>query len=380
MTQTLHKAMKMRLYPSVEQAGQIDATLGACRFVYNHMLERNTKAYRRRGEHLSYVDMQNLLPGMKCYLPWLAKADSKAVQHACRQLDDAYKRFFKKQGGYPRFKSKHSGRQAYTSTNPACMHYEPGRIKLPKLGWVGCSDNRDLMGEICRVTVSREADGNYYASLLYKYEADVPEVIVDPNNVIGLDYKSTGLFVDSDGGCADMPHYYKEAQKRQARQQRRLSRKMGSRKGEAKSNNYIKQKARLYKIQKHTANQRRDFLHKLSTAIAKQYDAVVAEDLDLKTMASAGYGNGKAAADNGYEMFLAFLKYKLKERGKQLIRVDRWYPSSQVCHACGIKKKLLLSERVFRCPKCGAVFDRDVNAAINIKTEGLRLLKAASAA
>lgn len=380
MTRIFHKALKMQIYPSADQARQIDVTLDACRFVYNHMLERNMKAYKRRGEHLSYIAMQNLLPGMKRYLPWLSDCDSQALKYACRQLDDGYKRFFKKQGGFPRFKNKRAGRQAYTSSNPACMHYEPGRVKIPKLGWLACSDGRALNGEICRATISREADGKYYVSLLYKYEADIADVVINPNNVIGLDYKSTGLYADSNGNCADMPHYYHQSQRRQVRQQRRLSRKVGNHKGEAKSNNYLKQKAKLYKIQKHIANQRKDFLHKQSIAIAKQYDAVVVEDLDMRRMANAVYGNGKAAMDNGYGMFLTFLEYKLKESGKQLIRVDKWYPSSQLCHQCGGRHKLKLSERTFRCPHCDAVFDRDINAAINIKTEGLRLLEAASAA
>ena len=176
-----------------------------------------------------------------------------------------------------------------------------------------------------------------------------------------------------------MPHYYREALDAIVKEQRRLSRKAGSGKGEKRSGNYMRQQKKLFKKARHAANQRKDFLHKTSTAIAKQYDAVCVEDLDMQAMANKGFGNGKATLDNGYGMFLAMLEYKLRDRGKQLIRVDKWYPSSQLCSCCGHKQKMPLYIRVYDCPECGSHMDRDYNAAVNIRNEGLRILKTKAA-
>lgn len=372
----LTHARKMRVYPSEKQKRSADTTLGHCRYVYNKMLERNTKVYRRRGEHLSYYDMQNLLPTMKKYLPWLKDADSQALKYACRQLDTAFQKFFKKQASYPKVHSR-KRRQAYTTTAAANIKVEPGRVKLPCLGWVRTGDQRawDSSFRICYATVSREPDGSYYISITYKVETADPPVC-GCEKVIGLDYKSDGLYVDSDGHIADMPHFYRKAQKERTKLSRQLSKKIGSRKGEKPSNNFKKLQKRLAKKSRHVANQRKDFLHKLSTEIANQYDVVCVEDLDMKAIANRKFGNGKATLDNGYGMFLTMLAYKLEERGKHLVKVDRWYPSSQLCQ-CGYQNPITkdLSVRTITCPKCGRTYDRDANAAVNIRNEGLRLLK-----
>lgn len=341
------------------------------------MLARNRKVYERRKEHMNYNTMQNLLPVMKKYLPWLAEADSQALKNACRQLDDAYKRFFKKNSGFPRFKSKKNEVQSYTTTNSKAIYYETGRVKIPCIGWIKALDNRALpeSAEIRRVTVRRD-HGQYYASICYKVESKVFPHAVDEDNVTGLDYKSDGLYVDSDGNCCNMPHYYRDAQPAVAKEQRKLTKKKGARKGEKQSSNYRKQLKRLFKKTRHTMNQRKDFLHKRSTEIANRCDAVCVEDLDMKAMANRGFGNGKATLDNGYGMFLAMLGYKLEDRGKKLLRVDRWYPSSQMCSCCGHKEAAVKDIRVrhWVCPACGAEHDRDINAAKNIRAEGMRLL------
>ena len=194
------------------------------------------------------------------------------------------------------------------------------------------------------------------------------------SNGIGLDYKSDGLYMDSDGNKADMHKYYRESHTKLAKAQRKLSRKIGSRKGEQKSNNYIKQQKKLAKIHRHIANQRLDDLHKKSTEIANQYDIVCVELLNMKALSNKGFGNGKATLDNGYGLFLQMLSYKLLERGKHFVKVDKWYPSSQRCSCCGRQKKLKLTDRIYTC-SCGLVIDRDQNAAINILQEGLRLLR-----
>lgn len=366
----------MRICPTAEQQKKIDTTLGHCRFVYNRMLERNNKMYNRRGEHLNYYAMQNLLPVMKRYLPWLKDADSQALQQACKDLDTAFDRFFKKLSGYPVFHSK-KGRQSYRTTQKASMAVEPYRVKIPCLGWVKSSDKRDWPEDyhICYETVSREPDGKYYVSVTYKTEIPDIDFTPDESNIIGLDYKSDGLYMNSNGNLADMPKYYRRSQKKLKRLQRQLSKRKGYRRGEKQSNNFKKLMKRVNKLYSHTAYQREDFLQKLSTEIANQYDGVCVEDLDMRAMANKGFGNGKATNDNGYGMFITMLDYKLRERGKYLIKVDKWYPSSQVCCKCGHRQKMPLIIRTYQCPECGNIIDRDYNAAINIRNEGLKLLK-----
>lgn len=372
----INKALRVRIYPNKTQQKKIDITINCCRFVRNHMIERNSKLYDRRKEHLNYIAMQNLLPNMKKYLPWLKEADSQALKYACRQVDNAYQRFFKKQGSYPKFSSKRDSIQSYTTTNTKAINYKAGKVKIPCIGWIKARDERKLPqnSKICFVTVIRD-HGQYYVSICYKTEEDVTSIQIDENNVIGLDYKSDGLYMNSNGECCDMPAYYRKSQDVIVKEQRRLSRKVGNRKGEKRSGNYIRQQKRLFKKTRHAGNQRKDFLHKRSTAIAKRYDGVCVEDLDMKAIANKGFGNGKATLDNGYGMFLTMLDYKLRDRGKQLVKVDKWFPSSQICSCCGHKQKLPLHVRIYDCPQCGNRIDRDCNAAVNIRNEGLRILK-----
>lgn len=372
----LNRAIRMRIYPDDEQRHKINVTLGHCRYIYNKMLERNTVIYKRRKEHLNYYAMQNLLPKMKKYLPWLKEADSQALKHACRQLNTAFEKFFHKTGGYPKFHTKH-GKQSYTTTSVSTICVESHKVKLPCLGWIRTSETRIPDGKLCYATVSREADNRYYVSITYKAEAsDIVPVTPNPDKIIGLDYKSDGLYTDSNGDIAEMPHFYRDAQHKRTKLQRQLSKKRGSRKGERKSHNFMNQLRKVNRQASHIANQRKDYMHKRSTEIANQYDAVCVEDLDMKAMSNKGFGNGKATMDNGYGMFQSMLAYKLAERGKQLIKVDKWYPSSQICHCCGHRQPMPLKVRVYQCPECGMVFDRDWNAALNIKMEGLRLLSA----
>ena len=188
--------------------------------------------------------------------------------------------------------------------------------------------------------------------------------------------KSDGLYCGSNGNIATRHKFYRESQAKLAKEQRKLSHKKGNKKGETKSNNFMKQQKRVNKIHRHIANQRNDFLHKTSTEIANQYDVVCVESLNMCSMSNKGFGNGKATMDNGYGMFLNMLEYKLNSRGKYFVKVDRFYPSSQTCHTCGCVNPEVkdLSIRKWTCPVCGSVHNRDINAAVNIRIEGLRLL------
>ena len=230
-------------------------------------------------------------------------------------------------------------------------------------------------------TVSQESDGKYYVSVLFEFDENKNEntYIADKTNAIGLDYASDGLYVDSNGNVGTNHKYYRESQDKLAKAQRKLSRMQGSRKGEKKSNNYWKQLRKVNKIHRRIANQRLDNLHKISTEIANQYDVVCVESLNMRSMSNKGFGNGKATMDNRYGMFLSMLEYKLSDRNKYLVKVDKWFPSSQICHCCGTLHPEMkdLSIRVMDCD-CGYHIDRDQNAALNILTEGLRLLSEAA--
>lgn len=375
----ISKALKMRIYPNKEQALKIDKTIGSCRYVYNHMLVRNKKVYERRNGHLSYYDMQNLLPSMKEYLPWLKESDSQALKYACRQVNMAFDGFFKKRTNFPKFHSKRMSRQSYTTTNKASIGYnhDERKVKLPFLGWMRCSDNRILKNcDFKQATVSKK-NRKYYVSITYAIEKDVVSIPVSENQALGLDYKSDGLYVDSEGNVADMPHWFRLAQNKLKKEQRKLRNKRGNKKGETKSKSYMKQLQKVCNLYEHIANQRLDYLHKESTRLANQCDAILIEDLDMKAIANKCFGNGKATLDNGWGMFVLMLDYKLKERGKYLQKVDKWYPSSQTCSVCGCinSETKNLSIRKWTCPHCGSEHDRDINAAINIKQEGLRLLE-----
>lgn len=276
----------------------------------------------------------------------------------------------------PKFKSKKNRKESYTTNNQnGTIVLSGNAIKLPKIGLVKAKIHRAPKDNwvLKAATISKNRAGEYYASVLFEYEKEVKPV-ESVDTIIGLDYKSDGLYTDSNGVTLGSPKFFRKSQEKLAKAQRKLAKKKGFRKGEAKSNNYIKQLEKIAKIHNHISNQRKDFLHKESTKIANSYDLVCVESLNMKNMSNKGFGNGKATMDNGYGMFLDFLGYKLKNRGKYFIKVDKWFPSSQLCSKCGHKQKMPLDVRTYICPECGNVIDRDLNAAINIKKEGLRLL------
>lgn len=375
----IHRAIKCKAYPNQTQYAVIKSNLDSCRFIYNHMLSRNMKMYKRRREHLSYNQMQNLLPSMKDYYPWLKDADSQALKYACRQLDTAYQKFFKHEDRFPRFHSKR-GRQCYTTTKGKSIHINGNKVKIPLAGWIRAMGLKELPEDaiINRASVSMEGDGIVYISIAYQYEANIPIVEYQESKVLGLDYKSNGLYVSSDGETADMPHWFRESQAKLTKAQRRLSRKHGSQKGEKKSSGWIKQYKKVAKLYKKIANQRLDYLHKKSKDLADAWDAIGVEDINMRNLSNKDFGNGKATMDNGFGMFRTMLDYKLQERGKQpLIKVDKFYPSSQLCSCCGYQNKEVkdLSIREWTCPKCKTKHNRDQNASENIKQEAIRILK-----
>ena len=377
----VNRAIKYRIYPTSEQASKFTNTFGCCRKIWNLMLADKLDCYAKTGS------FGNQTPAMyKTEFPFLKEVDSLALANVQLNLQTAFRNCFDKSSkayfGFPKFKSAKHSRKSYTTNNQhGSVAIIGNKIKLPKIGFVKAKIHREPEADwvIKSATVSQDSDGAYYVSVLFEYERTVAAVPVS-DNAIGLDYKSDGLYEDSNGHIGSNHKHYRESHKRLAKAQRRLSRKVGSQKGEAKSKNWLKQLKRVNKIHTRIANQRKDNLHKLATEIANQIDVVCVENLNMRSISNKGFGNGKATMDNGYGMFLNMLEYKLSDRGKYLVRVDKWYPSSQICHNCGTRHPKMkdLKIRTLVCDKCGLIIDRDLNAAINIKHEGLRRLREAA--
>ena len=373
-----NRAIKYRVYPTTEQSIMFAKTFGCCRKVYNLMLSDKIESYKSTGKFVAVTPAK-----YKKDYPYLKEVDSLALANKQLDLQEAFRNRFsksrKKKNGFPKFKSAKHSRKSYTTNNQhgTVAIIDNKYIKLPKIGKVKAVIHRipDSDWIVKSATVSQESDGKYYISILFEFENAINPYVADKTNAIGLDYASDGLYVDNNGNVGTNHKYYRESHGKLAKAQRKLSRRQGSKKHEAKSNNYIKQLRKVNKIHRHIANQRLDNLHKISTEIANRYDVVCVESLNMKSMSNKGFGNGKATLDNGYGMFLSMLEYKLSERNKYLIKVDKWFPSSQICHCCGTLHPEMkdLAIRKMICD-CGLTISRDQNAAINILNEGLRLL------
>jgi len=360
----MNKAFKFRLYPNADQRTLLAKTFGCCRFIYNKMLGDKINHYEETKGNLKTTPAQ-----YKAEFEWLKEVDSLALANEQLHLETAYKNFFRdKSIGFPKFKSKHRGNHSYTSNLVnGNIAIADGFLKLPKLGKVKIRQHREIPYEykLKSVTVSLTPSGKYFASILYEYEVSVQPI--KPVEVLGIDFSMPELYIDSNGIMPEYSRPYRQAQKKLAKEQRKLSRR---KKGGV---NYQKQKRVVARLHEHIANQRKDFLHKQSRQITNAFDAVCIEDLNMKGMAQA-LNFGKSVSDNGWGAFTQMLNYKLAEQGKRLMKIDKWFPSSKTCSSCGaVKAELPLSERIYRCD-CGFVCDRDVNAAINIKNEGMRLL------
>ena len=376
----MYKSYVYRLYPTKAQEGWIVRNIGCCRFVYNQALGWRNAAYDADGTALTYGDTAYGLTKIKNVYPWLREADSASLQQALRHLNDAFKNFFLGNAKHPKFKSrKHSRRSYSTPQNKGSIAIGSSFIKLPKLGNVKAVIHRQIPSgyKVRSATVSIESDGAFYCSVLCDYEETVQAVQSPEMNAVGIDYKSDGLGCLSTGEILGSPKKTQANARKLARAQKKLSRKKGSRKGETQSNNYKEQKARVAKIHRYIANARKDDLHKKSASIAKRFDLVGVETLNMRAMSNHGFHLGKATMDNGYGMFLQMLEYKLHSLGKILIHVDKWFASSQKCSCCGsIDPEVKdLSVRQWVCPVCGAVHDRDINAAVNIRDEAIRIFK-----
>ena len=321
----MNKAIKYRVYPTTEQCILFAKTFGCCRKIYNLMLADKIAYYQEHQKTLQTTPAQ-----YKKDYPFLREVDSLALANVQMNSQTAYKNFFRdKKIGFPKYKSAKHCRKSYTTNNQkGTVSIIDKGIKLPKVGIVKAKIHRQPNENwiIKSATVSQERDGSYYISILFEYKTKELYAPVTPKNTLGLDYKSDGLYVDNNGNDCDMPHYYRLSQDKLAKSQRKLKHKTIG------SNNYRKQQKKIAKIHRHIANQRKDFLHQKSTEIANQYDVVCIESLNMIDIAHAlPYRNyHKAVYDNGYGMFLSMLKYKLFDRNKYFIKVDKYSISSQM--------------------------------------------------
>jgi len=369
----LLKAFKFRLYPKKVQEILINKHLGSNRFIYNYFLNKRIENYKENQTTLNYNQCSNNLTILKKELEWLKEIDSTSLQQTLINLDRAYKNFFRelkkgnKNQGFPKFKSKKDNHKSYrTNVTNNNIRLEGDKIKLPKIGFIKFAKSREINGVIKNVTVSQVPSGKYFISILC--EVPEPQKLPESKMNIGMDLGIKDFAITSEGEIIDNPKYYRKYEKKLAKLQKQLNRKQ---KG---SSNRNKARIKVARLHEKISNTRTDFLQKLSTRFINENQVICLEDLNVEGMIK-NHKLAKSIADVSWSSFVTMLNYKAIWYGREISVIDRYFASSKLCNICGWKfVDLDLSIRNWICPDCGTNHNRDVNAAINIRNEGLKLI------
>ena len=362
------KAFKYRLYPTKAQADKINQNIGCARLIYNLMLDAKTKHYEATKQTLHITPAS-----FKSDKAFLKNVDSLALANAQINLEQAYRNFFKnpEHFGFPQFKSKKHSRLSYKTNNQKdSIRFDGNRLKLPKVGYVKIVEHRQHEGEIKSVVVSHERSGEYYASVLCKVKE--PEKLPETDKHVGIDLGLHDFIVCSDGKRVEAPKHLRKAEEKLAKRQRAFAKTVKD------SKNHEKLRIKVAKCHQKIKNQRKDFLQKLSTKLIRENQVISLEDLSVKGMES-NHSIAKSVADASFSKFVSMLEYKAEWYGRTIVKIDRFYPSTQLCSGCGFQNKNIrgmksLKVREWTCPYCGEVHDRDLNASMNIDKEGLKIL------
>jgi putative transposase len=371
----LYKAVQVRLYPTQEQQILLAQTFGCARWWWNYALNQCILTYKQTGKGLNRVALNALLPNLKQAedTRWLADCYSQVLQATTLNLTTAYKNFFEKRAGFPKFKSKQSKQSIQYPQNVKIVD---GNVKLPgNIGIVKAKIHRPIEGKIKTVTISKTASGKYFASLLTEMQEKA--FTATSGKIYGVDLGLKYFAVITDGeniSKYDNPKHIAKHEKNLKRKQKKLARKQ---KGSNSRNKYRQVVAKVYE---RVSNSRQDFLHKLSYKLVSDSQAVIVENLHVKGMVR-NHKLAKAISDTGWGMFTNYLAYKLERNKGKLVEIDRWFPSSKLCSNCFYQvSEMPLDVRKWICPDCGTHHDRDENAAINIRAEGIRMLRAEGSA
>lgn len=366
------KAYKYRLYPNKQQQKLIQKTFGCCRFVYNQTLSHRKELYETKKKSMSKIDCNNYVNRiLKKQYEWLKEVDKFSLTNSVYNMDSAYQKFFKEHAGYPKFKSKHDNKKSYSTnftTGNIEVSFEDDKIKLPKLKWVKAKIHREFVGKIKSATISQVPSGKYFVSVLVETE-HIP--MKSTGTMVGIDLGIKNLLITSDGEKFDNIRTTQKYEKKLAKEQRKLSHKVKSGK------NWNKQRVKVARIYEKIHNTRIDNLHKISHKLINENQVIVSEDLSVSNMVK-NHNLAKSILDCGWYELTRQLIYKSDWNNRQYIKIGRFAKSSQPCNICGyinVETKDL-SVRQWTCPQCGTVHDRDINAAINILNEGLKILEA----
>ena len=358
------KVVKIRLYPDAQQQQSLAQAFGSCRWLWNYFLNLMNETYKETGKGLSGYEVKKIIPQLKKEHEWLSSTYSQCLQQVCLNLGVAFNNFFEKRAKYPKFKSKH-GKQSIQY--PQNVKIADNQLILPKIGKVSAIIHREIEGKIKTVTITKNCSEQYFAAILFEDGKEKPE-LVTAGKAIGIDLGLTHFAITSDGSKFDNPRILNKHEKNLKIKQQQLSRKQ---KG---SNNRNKTRKKVARVHRKITNCREDFLHKLSRRIVNENQVIVVENLHVKGMMQ-NHCLAKSIQQVGWGMFCTMLKYKAENEGKIYQEVDRFFPSSKTCHVClNQVSSLPLDIRFWTCEKCQTKHDRDVNAAINLRDEGLRIL------